>query len=426
MNLKNFADWMQSLSGRSVSTVITAMIILILPVKGYSLSKPAFAQDSPIIESDSTAEYRFGQVMGFKLSVVSSTIITDATLFITISGQTTRYVAPVPMEPAKEFEVRHDLELTSLRIAPFAEITYWWRIADQDGNVIEIEPRSFEYEDDRFAWNMREQNEIVVHWTGSETDLGQAAYELVQEALPDLQSVIPVEPPQPLQIYLYPSADDIQTALRLTGREWLEAHARPELGTILVAVSNEGSAQSELSRSIPHELSHLWLYQATLSRYSDVPRWFDEGLAITQERAPNPTYDELLANAIEDGQVLSFNTLCRSFPADGETVALAYAQSGSLMSYIRNSMGDAAVTDMINALRDGASCTTFTNQALGMSLEQLTEDWLEDGNPDTWFQSFWGRGAFALMIMILFSLITYFVVVRSGQTTGNEMGPESP
>jgi tRNA(His) 5'-end guanylyltransferase len=111
---------------------------------------------------------------------------------------------------------------------------------------------------------------------------------------------------------------------------------------ILVTAVNPRTAAADLRQSLPHELAHFLLYQATGVAYNTLPTWFNEGLATALEAAPNPGYETLLETAVASQSTIPFADLCHSFPAAPEGALLAYAESVSLIQFIQANYGNHA------------------------------------------------------------------------------------
>ncbi|MFW5940466.1 MAG: peptidase MA family metallohydrolase [Chloroflexota bacterium] len=336
------------------------------------------AQETPF-QAESDVSYTFGQVMHFSLRAKSSDPITQATLFFNTPEMESTFSVEFDVEPAKEVSLTHDVSLTQVRLAPFTTVRYWWRLTT-DGGPVTVEEQVLDYVDDRYEWHELTENDVTVRWTGEELGLGQTALDVLQEARPQLEAILP-QTVAPVRVYIYPGMADLRSALRLTGRDWVGADAMPELDVVLVTAVNPRTAAFDLGQSIPHELSHLLLYRAAGANYDGVPRWFDEGLATLMEFAPNQTYDVVLEQAIAAGGTRPLASLCAAFPAGEAQAQLAYAQSASVVEYIRREYGDGALRRMIAAFADGADCDSGVRRVLGISLAELESEWLEREQP---------------------------------------------
>lgn len=347
------------------------------------------------------ADYQFGQVMHFSLTASGEEDIRRITLFLRAPDLPNTFTTDVPIEVGREISVTYSLNLTQIHLAPFTTVTYWWEMEDGAGGRFSTAEQSIEYADDQFPWRQATEGIFTVYWTGDDSGLGQTALDVAADALPRLNGIIPLQWREgPLRIYVYPSAADLRTAIRLSGREWVGAHAQPELGVVLVTAVNPRTAAADLGQSIPHELSHLFVYEATGVGYEEVPAWFDEGLAALFEREPNPNYEVVLAEAVMAGQTIAFADLCGSFPAEPERAILAYAQSASLVRQIQADYGNRVLGELVRAYGDGADCQSGVRRVLDVSLMELNQEWLQRQQPSAPGSRFWQENALWLVLLV--------------------------
>jgi hypothetical protein len=337
--------------------------------------------------------------MRFSLTAESETPFSRATLFLRAPDLPNTITTDVPFEPGQTISLTYNLSMAQVRLAPFTTVTYWWEMEDADGNRFATPEQTVEYADDQFEWRQASQSIFTVYWTGEDSGLGQTALDIAVDALPRLNAIMPLEWQGPLRIYIYPSAADVRTAMRLTGREWVGAHAQPELGVVLVTAVNPRTAAADLGQSIPHELSHLFIYKATGVGYEQLPEWLDEGLATLFEGGPNPNYEAILAEAVAAGQTIPFADLCNTFPAAPEQAVLAYAQSASLVRQIQADYGNRVLGDLVAAYADGADCLSGVRRVLGISLVELNQEWLTRQQPPTPADRFWRENALWLALL---------------------------
>lgn len=379
--------------------------LLILPL-------PAAAQEGDL-ETEADVDYTFGQTMRFRLQASNEEPIEDAALFFNTPQMDSTLVVEFDVEPARRITLTHELPLTQVRLAPFTTVTYWWRLT-AGGAEHRVPEQHVVYVDNRFEWHQMSAGDATVNWTGDESvQMGQTALDVVAEARPRLEAIIPTAGEIPLRIYIYPGMADLRTALRLTGRDWVAAEAQPELGVILVTAVNPRTAAYDLGQSIPHEMTHLMLYDATGVGYEDVPRWFEEGLATFFEASPDPNFPLVVQDAIARQETIPFAELCETFPPGEDRARLAYAQSLSLIRYIRAQYGNDSLTDLIQAFADGADCHSGPDRVLGVTLDRLNAEWLEHEQPLSPAARFWQQnglwvvllgGGFALMGLLLLPL----------------------
>jgi hypothetical protein len=394
-------------SKKYLTTVVLRIIILTM----LSWLLTAVNSKQQLSNSQSQAEYDFGQAIHFSLMVQSDELISAVTLFYNSADIPLTKSISVPVEPDTEVEASYSVDLTQLRLAPFTTVTYWWQVTDIAGTVVDVAAQSFIYEDDRFDWQRLTQQNVTVHWTNDDTGTGQIVIDIINDTSPRLATILPVELPNPLNVYVYPSAADLQASLRLTGRNWVGGHTNPELGVILVTAANMRTAAIDLRQSIPHELTHLVLYQITGTTYETLPGWLDEGLAAVMEGTFDPNEQFILEEAIVGGTTIPFSRLCAEFPVDGRQALLAYAQSASLVRYIQAEYGNNLLSQMVLAHADGADCDSMVSRTLNISLAQLNENWLRSINPRPSLVTFLQNNLIWLLLLVTgFIMMLFFLL----------------
>lgn len=358
---------------------------------------PAAAQE-PVFTA--SAEYEFGREARFYLEAKGVQEVTAVTLFLSAPEFPNAFSATATFADADPLVVTHALDLTQVRLAPFTTLTYWWVLTTASGDLLTVPAQELVYNDDRFSWQTRQSANVTVNWTGNDPALGQLALDIVAETLPGVLDLMPVAESDPLRIYIYPASADLRAALRLTGRDWVGAHAHPELGVILVTAVNPRTAATDLRQSLPHELMHHLLYQATGLQYETLPMWLSEGLATLAERTPNPAYGVVLETAVGNQTILPFSQLCHTFPSSEGDALLAYAQSYSLVQFIQANYGSRALRALVSATVDGADCASVVPRALGQSPDELTQTWLRSLQPRSLLGQFWADNGliFALLL----------------------------
>jgi hypothetical protein len=366
-----------------VSKLRTA-ISLVLAL-GISLISPfCIAQDSAdkrhpsdITVVESEASHSFAQQITFTLQIASDAEITQVYLFFHATGdERTETVDLTIEEPSREITHVHDLR--SFPLPPFARVAFWWQIEDAAGNTLTTEPQHLEYTDNRFHWEQLSAGGITVHWIEGQGDpaFGQAALDVARVSVEEINAELRAPAPESVIMYIYDTQQNLDAAMVLTGRNWAGGQAHPDLGVIVAAIPNEQGYTSRMNRYIPHEITHLLVYQAvTPASYKHVPEWLDEGLATANERLPDPDYALSLAEAREERRLFPLEELCVPFSPDPYAAFLAYAQSGSVVQFIREQYGAEGIRALLAAYANGASCAGGVQEALGVDLGGLETAW---------------------------------------------------
>jgi len=187
-----------------------------------------------------------------------------------------------------------------------------------------------------------------------------------------MYSLLPV---RPLSIFVYNNARELQAGLDRAGATWIGGTSNPGLGIVLLAAASGAEGQIDLERLIPHELVHILLGQQTSSSTAWIPAWLAEGLATLAEGAPQPAQNEALDKAASTAELIPIGDLCAAFPLDEAQAWLAYAESSSFVRYLLDIYGQGGIDRLLDAYREGVSCTGGIQRVYQRSLEQLQAEW---------------------------------------------------
>ena len=400
-----------------VTLAITAFLAAI--VGPALIVQPVSAGAIAVLES--TVEYSFAQHVTFTLTVTSDAEIAEVYLFFRAAGinateKITVGTDAVAIDRATDqIRVEHTHDLTLHPLPPFANVTYWWEIEDTAGNRLQTAPHEFSYADNRFQWLEAQAGNVSVYWIEGQGDrtYAQTALDIAQASIDEINAELQAPLPDSLEIFIYDSDYHLEAAMVLGGRDWVAGQARPELGVVVVAVPADQDYTSRMKRYLPHEITHLIVYQlAGPQGYSSVPTWLDEGLATVYERLPTPEYRLALEEALGADQLLSLRDLCVPFSPDPATAFLSYAQSASVVRFIRDEYGAGGLRRLLTAYADGASCTSGVEEALGISFHRLESTWRASLRPDSRWTLWWDRAGVWVGLWVLSILVALPMVGR--------------
>jgi hypothetical protein len=377
-----------------------------------SLALPrGMAQADGIVVTAVRADYTFAQQMTFRVAARSDADIRSAVVvFHARNGPELRGLGV--LKPGKTIDAYFVQQLIGGVLPPFSPVTFWWELSDAAGRKTTTPPQSLDYLDNRFAWEETAQDDVHVWSYAGDAAYARSALEVAQSALPRVNQELQTQLPPRVDIYLYVAQDDLQSALLLAGRDWQGGQARPDLGVVLVAIPPGQGALAQMKRDIPHELTHLLVFQATGAGYARVPRWLDEGLASANEELAQPEYQLALESAFRAGQLIPLETLCAPFSSDAGAAQLSYAESQSLIQFIRNNYPD-GIRKLLGAYMGGATCGAGVEQALGTTLEALEFQWRSSLAPQgAWLTLAHSVGAWVLLAVVVSVALLPLAFVR--------------
>ncbi|HDQ74023.1 MAG TPA: hypothetical protein ENN19_18290 [Chloroflexi bacterium] len=338
---------------------------------------------------ENKATHSFAQHVTFSLHVSAETEIERIYLFFRPASKDTTKQVAIDIDPGREIKTQHEHDPRYDPLPPFARVFFWWHIEDADGNEWITDRQYFTYTDTRFEWKRLDEvfqdnagatYRIAVHWIDGHGDpiFGQTALDIAQTSLKQGNADLHVQLPEEINIYIYDNPRNLHAAMELSGRDWVGGQAHPELGAIITSIPFESVTgyEGQMKRYIPHEIAHLLIYHLVDGeKYKYVPEWLDEGLATDNELLPTTEYQTALAHAYEHGTLIPLENLCHPFPPDYQSALLSYAQSGSLVKFIREEYGAEGIRRLLQAYANGASCKIGVEQALGVSLSGLESAW---------------------------------------------------
>lgn len=321
-----------------------------------------------------TAVVDFGRTITFQATITAPIGIQQVSLLFRGMNEDVTRVEPVQLGPDGFVSFTYDASRNFF--PPFSSVVFWFQATLADNQTYTSQPITFAYNDNRFPWREAKRDNLVVHWYAGDDAFGAAALDAANRGILSINEFIPISSSQPIDIYIYSNALDLQNTLLLGGQEWVGGHANPELGVVLVAISPGVNQSIELETMIPHELAHVMLYRSLGGTYNIQPLWLLEGIA-TMAEYPNPDYKHALDIASGNNTLLSFADLCVSFPADAGNAYLAYAQSQSFVTYIRETYGTSGLARLTKSYSEGFNCELGATNALGTPLSLLDVRWRE-------------------------------------------------
>jgi hypothetical protein len=325
-----------------------------------------------------SVEHIFGDQIIFRAELASSANVSQVQLVFTPEGIKNSIVIPVDISFNNRLIARYQLQPQD-NILPFSKITYQYIVSLTSNEQAVSDLFSFEYSDNLHNWKtLEETNLYKVHWYEGDFAFGRAIYDAAESTLDRFKKYLILPYPENMDIYVYANPSDLQEILNLSDQPWVAGHAALDHNLILVSITPGALQLLDIERQIPHEITHLRLYQYLGDGYDNLPAWFDEGIASLAEAFPNSDYKFILAGGYENETLLPFRSLCESFPPNASDINLAYAQSDSFVRFIYQEYGSNGLQNLLDAYKQGHSCEKGPTEAFGITLTQLERLWYQD------------------------------------------------
>lgn len=356
---------MSKFSGR-----IAAIFALFLVLQTH----PAYAQgELEIIEQQ--ANYIFNSSLDFTATYQSSEKMIDGYIFFQVGNDEQTYVYAGDLDRNKNFAAHVDLDSTNAPKA-FSTITYWFRLASDQGEFFESPRYNFYYEDNRYVWQQLEESPFTLRWHAGDLAFAQAILAAADQGVVRARTMLALPAPRPMTFQVYDNVQDVQLVGQLAGYSWLAGHSDPAFSLILFSLAPGPQQSLEIERQVPHEVAHLLLYQAFGSvGYANLPVWLNEGFASSVEVYSDPLRKELLELANETDTLIPFFSLCAAFPQDANSARLAYAQSESFARYLYERYSQVGFSILVDAYAETGDCLNASVTSFGEDLNALQSDW---------------------------------------------------
>lgn len=180
-----------------------------------------------------------------------------------------------------------------------------------------------------------------------------------------LRERIPVAVPSRIHVYVAPTDEEFRDWTGGQLPEWGVGAALPAKRRVVLRFTGAERERAELDRVMKHELAHVMLAQACADQ--PVPRWFDEGVAMSVSEPVKAAHVWTLARAVMGEGLVPLVKLERGFPRSESLARLAYAQGRDAIRFIEERWGHEAVVWMFRDLSNGSDFADALRRNTGFS-----------------------------------------------------------
>ena len=335
------------------------------------LPSTASAQE-PWTGAQSAAEVEFGASVTFSLQAASPGAVKSLHLFFQLEGERARNRISVDTPTGSRVSAQWMWELESGALPPGRVISYWWHAELSDGRILQTEPATVRYDDNRFRWLERNEGNIHLRWYGSQSEADKIMV-AAQEALVRLQAGTGVDVEKPVRVFLYRSKSDMQLAISSRSESYDAAIITLGMamgGDTIVILSTAAGAE----QTIAHELSHIVIGRFTDNPLGGLPTWLDEGLAMYAEGELRGDNQADLDRAIRNNTLITVRSLS-AYPGDPSQVDLFYGQCYSVVEFLIDTFGSEKMDLLLQTFRTGVYQEDALQEVYGFGLDELDARW---------------------------------------------------
>ncbi len=332
---------------------------------------------SEIIFSSPSTENHFPESLTFNIIAESKdSEVVSALLYYSARGETSTTRQVIDVEPASRVELSFIWNTSNNTTPPSAPIIYRWEVTDSNGNKFSSPEELVYYDDVRFDWQILENENIAVWWHDRPLSFGESVFQIALEAFEEQRELFQALPEYQIRIIVYNDFEEFAEWHSYVS-EFTGGQAFPSMAVTTQIVSAYNSIDLWLTDVIPHEISHLYFYQATYHPLVEVPAWLNEGIAQLNEFTLQTTAIEYAEMAIQDGDLLPLWSLTGSFGYQEDKVRLAYAESLSVAAFIDERYGSDGISKLMASYKSGLSGDEALVNGFGVTLIELQDEWLE-------------------------------------------------
>lgn len=279
--------------------------------------------------------------------------------------------------PAANLDLKLDLDLNTHYMPPGSEVEYYWTLVDKNGDEVDTPAATVKIVDKQHTWKSLtdSQGRVTVRWYDGSNNFGKALLDEASKSLDRLQTEINAGLGRQAEIWVYSTQEDMFNSLPSNIPEWVGGKAFPDQALVMADIADDEYADLEIRRVVPHELSHLVLYQATRNPYNSPPAWMDEGLAVHNQEVQDPDEAEALQNAAQKGKLIPLKALSGSFGADPDTATLSYAESRSAVEFLLDNFGAEKFGRTVAAFREGVTYDDAFKAGIGITVDEIDAQW---------------------------------------------------
>lgn len=359
------------MSGSTRARLSLTLILALVALAASAFVTTAGAATLSVHVSEAIPDFPNG--ITFRLQADVSEPVTRVELRYFPDGVPVMNVARPQTRTGTQVDVTHTVDLLLDYLPPAVDVRYYWQLTLASGETVRTPEQRLFYMDKQRDWQMLQRGIVTLYYYAGNQSFAQQALDTTVRAIERFDDAFGVTTERPIRVVMYASDRDFRAALPAGSDDWVGGFAEPDLGLIVVAI--QPGDTGEVARMLSHEVVHVVMAQATANPYNAPPPWLNEGIASYYQEVPDDRFAPVLQRAVREGRLDTVRALNSAFPPDPAAAILAYAESESIVRFIIEEKGTQAMADLINVFREGVSYDEAVQRALGITLDQLDQEW---------------------------------------------------
>jgi hypothetical protein len=230
----------------------------------------------------------------------------------------------------------------------------------------------------------------------------------------------------PIQVVLAPESSEVARKMD----PWIAGFASNGEGpeekdetVVLFPARTPSYPNGSLEDVLRHEVAHVLIGRASAER--PIPRWFNEGLAMSVERGWRLQDEGQLLFQLAVGSRTSLDSLDRMFGGEQPEVRRAYALSGALVHDLLLRHGAGIGAEILTRMNEGASFEHAFTESVGMNpADAEAEFWMRQYTWAAWLPTLTSTTTlwFVVTALALLAIIRRIMKNRAIEKTCMEEG----
>jgi hypothetical protein len=349
---------------------VVSLLLLVAIVASGQLISPAGTASADIRVVTNTATNQFPNGIRFDFFFESDRPVTDIRLRFRILPDGVNATVRPECTEGRVMNCQAIVgNVGQTYMVPGAEIVYSWQITDDAGERFQSDEAQTVYQDTRFDWESVSEDNLTVYYYFGDEQTHRSVLNVAKETVDRFSGLLNTSIDFPVKIWVYRSAQDLQPAVASRRGQGNDNSIRT-LGEVGASDTALVSRDTEFLDIVRHELAHVVTRAGTRTHLVDIPIWINEGISSYAQNNLLPNEAQALSVAIQRNSVLPITSLGVSARGTGGAVSLFYAQSGSIIGFMVEVLGEEKFGEFVAALArdtvDGALGSVYGLDLLGL------------------------------------------------------------
>ncbi|HEX5466760.1 MAG TPA: peptidase MA family metallohydrolase [Candidatus Limnocylindrales bacterium] len=334
---------------------------------------PVVAASAQVTFEQPSASGRLGAALVFRQPFSASSAPARVELLTQVPGEATTLVTPaVVTGRGSSLATVTDEE----HVVPNTTIGYRFRVVAADGTASLGPSGSITVTDARYSWHTLVGKLVRLHWYDGDATFAQKAVRIGDDAVARVAKLLGVTETQPIDFFIYDSAEGLDGALGPGTSEFVAGQAIPSIRTLFAEIDPDQIDSDWVSTVIPHELTHLVFDTATHNPINAPPLWLNEGLAVYESEGDDAADQGRVRAAVANGTIMPLTSLEGPFPERQDLFYLSYAEAVSAVDYLVTAYGQPKLVALIRSYAGGVTDDEAFSSATGGDVAAFQAAWL--------------------------------------------------